>query len=94
MDIMTQLWVKLLGNIINYYSVRANLVRCEEFISDLVAKISASDMITIYDMPEVGQYHIVAAVSISMLGIGPSASWNPYTYTLWPVVATIKVLAP
>ena len=51
-------------------------------------------MITIHDMPVVGQSQIVAAVPISMLAIGTSASWNPYTYTLWPVVSTIKVLAP
>ena len=51
-------------------------------------------MITIHDMPVVGQSQIVAAVPISMLAIGTSASWNPYTYTFWPVVSTIKVLAP
>ena len=51
-------------------------------------------MINIYDIPVVGQSQIVAAVPISMLANGTSASWNPYTYTFWPVVSTIKVLAP
>ena len=50
-------------------------------------------MITIHDMPVVGQSQIVAAVPISMLAIGTSASWNPYTYNFWPVVSTIKVLS-
>ena len=57
-------------------------------------KQSASDMITIYDMPVVGQSQIVADVPISMLAIGTSTSWNPYTYNFWTVVSTIKVLAP
>ena len=62
--------------------------------SILSPKQSASDMITICDMPVVGKSQIVAAVPISLLGIGPSASRNPYIYTLWPVVSTIKLLAP
>ena len=91
---MTRLWVKLIGNIINFDAVRAKLVRCEECISNLVAKTIASDMLTIYDMHVVGKSQIVADVPISMLAIGTSTSWNPYTYNFWTVVSTIKVLAP